>query len=79
MHAKHADSERPNDLSRLVIRRAFTVLDTLGAEFLAKVYNNALAYELHDSGCRLYGNAASAYTIRTRWPASKAWTYWSRT
>jgi len=50
MHAKHADGERLNDLSRLVIGSAFTVLNTLGAGFLEKVYGNALAYELHASG-----------------------------
>jgi hypothetical protein len=38
MHAKHADSERLNDLSGRVIGCAFTVLNTLGAEFLEKVY-----------------------------------------
>jgi GxxExxY protein len=50
MHAKHANSDRLNDLSRLVIGSAFTVLNTLGAGFLEKVYENALAYELREAG-----------------------------
>jgi len=43
MHAKHADNSRLNDLSGRVIGCAFTVLNTLGAGFLEKVYENALA------------------------------------
>ena len=50
MHAEHADSARLNDLSGRVIGCAFTVLNTLGAGFLEKVYENALAQELRDSG-----------------------------
>ena len=50
MHAEHADSERLNDLSGRVIGCAFTVLNTLGAGFLEKVYENALAQELRDAG-----------------------------
>jgi GxxExxY protein len=50
MHAKHADSDRINDLSRRVIGCAFTVLNTLGAGFLEKVYENALALELRTAG-----------------------------
>jgi GxxExxY protein len=46
MHAKHANSDRLNDLSRRVIGCALTVLNTLGAGFLEKVYENALAFEL---------------------------------
>ena len=46
MHAKHANSDRLNDLSRRVIGCALTVLNTLGAGFLEKVYKNALAFEL---------------------------------
>jgi len=42
----HADDSGLNDLSRMVIGCAFTVLNTLGAGFLEKVYENALAYEL---------------------------------
>ena len=50
MHAKHADSDKLNDLSGLVIGCAFTVLNTLRAGFLEKVYENTLAYELRASG-----------------------------
>ncbi len=50
MHTKHADSDRLNDLSRCVIGCAFTVLNTLGAGFLEKVYENALAFELRAAG-----------------------------
>jgi GxxExxY protein len=50
MHAKHADAERLNDLSGRIIGCAFTVLNTLGAGFLEKVYENALAYEIRATG-----------------------------
>src|SRR4051794_20199802 len=50
MHAKHADRDRLNELSGRVIGCAFTVLNTLGAGFLEKVYENALALELRGSG-----------------------------
>jgi GxxExxY protein len=50
MHAKHADNARLNDLSGRIIGCAFTVLNTLGAGFLEKVYENALAYEIRATG-----------------------------
>ena len=50
MHAEHADRDRLNDLSGHVIGCAFTVLNTLGAGFLEKVYENALALELRAAG-----------------------------
>ena len=50
MHAKHADSNELNELSGRVIGCAFTVLNTLGAGFLEKVYANALAYEVRAAG-----------------------------
>ncbi len=50
MHAEHADSARLNDLSGRVIGCAFAVLNTLGAGFLEKVYENALVQELRDAG-----------------------------
>jgi GxxExxY protein len=46
----HADDNRLNDLSGRVIGCAFTVLNTLGAGFLEKVYENALAHELRAAG-----------------------------
>lgn len=50
MHAKHADEVRTNALSERIIGCAFRVLNTLGAGFLEKVYENALAYELREAG-----------------------------
>jgi GxxExxY protein len=50
MHAEHANSDRLNNLSGRVIGCALTVLSTLGAGFLEKVYENALAYELRAEG-----------------------------
>jgi len=49
MHAKHADSDKLNDLSGLAIGCAFIVLNRKGAGFLEKGYENALAYELRRS------------------------------
>lgn len=46
----HADGDRLNDLSRQVIGCAFTVLNGLGAGYLEKVYENALAVELRMAG-----------------------------
>ena len=48
--AKHADDHELNELSGRVIGCAFTVLNTLGAGFLEKVYENTLAYEVHAAG-----------------------------
>jgi GxxExxY protein len=45
MHAEHADNSQLNELSGRVIGCAFTVINTLGAGFLEKVYENALAYD----------------------------------
>jgi len=50
MHTEHADGAGLNDLSGRVIGCAFTVLNTLGAGFLEKVYENALAFELRAAG-----------------------------
>jgi len=50
MHAEHADKNDLNALSARVIGCAFTVLNTLWAGFLEKVYENALAYELRKAG-----------------------------
>ena len=46
----HADIAVLNDLSGRVIGCAFTVLNTLGAGFLAKVHENALAIEMREAG-----------------------------
>ena len=50
MDAKHADRARLNGLSEIVIGRAFAVINTLGAGFLEKVYENALTHELRKAG-----------------------------
>ena len=42
----HADKIALNRVSEQIIGCAFTVLNTLGAGFLEKVYENALAHEL---------------------------------
>ncbi len=46
----HADKNRLNELSGNVIGCAFIVLNTLGAGFLEKVSENALAHELRKAG-----------------------------
>jgi len=50
MHAEHADRIGLNKLSDSIIGCVFTVLNTLGAGFLKKVYENALALELRKAG-----------------------------
>ena len=50
MHAKHADKNGSNELSGNGIGCALTVLNTLGAGFLEKVYANALAHQLRKAG-----------------------------
>jgi GxxExxY protein len=59
----HADSDTLNDLSGRVIGSAFTVLNTLGAGFLEKVYENALAYELRAAGLAV----VQQYSIRVHY------------
>ncbi len=46
----HADDGRLTALSGVVIGCAFTVLNTLGAGFMEKVYENALTYEVRKAG-----------------------------
>jgi len=45
MHAEHADGDRMNGLSRLLIGRVFNANNTLGTGCLAKVYEYTLTYE----------------------------------
>jgi len=42
-----------DELSELVIGRAYTVLNSLGPGFAEKVYENALVHELRKSGLRV--------------------------
>lgn len=44
---KHAD------VTDKIIGAYYTVYNTLGPGFAEKVYENALAFELHKSGCRV--------------------------
>ncbi len=46
----NANSDRMNVLSQRIIGCALTVSNTLGAGFLEKVYENALAHELRKNG-----------------------------
>ena len=46
----HADEDRLNALSGLVIGCAFTVLNTRGAGFMEKVHETALTHELRKTG-----------------------------
>jgi GxxExxY protein len=50
MHAEHADSNEVSEPSGLVIDCAFTVINTLEAGFLERVYENALASEVYAAG-----------------------------
>ena len=45
-----ASAEELNSITERVIGCAYTVSNTLGAGFLEKVYENALAYELRKNG-----------------------------
>jgi GxxExxY protein len=49
----NTDKIAVNALVELVIGRAFVVSNTLGAGFLEKVYENALAHELRKAGLRV--------------------------
>ena len=63
MHAKHADSNRLNDLSGHVMGCAFMGLNSLGAGFPERVNENALVFEpraevvyiSQQFGTRVYG------------------------
>src|SRR5665213_25416 len=66
MHAKHADGERLNDLSGLIIGYAFIVFNTLGVRFLEKVYENALTLEVRAAGLSVmqqYGARAHYHDV----------------
>jgi GxxExxY protein len=46
----HRDEAELNRLSKVIIGCALAVTNTPGSGFLEKVYENALAYELHKAG-----------------------------
>lgn len=50
MHGMHADDPVLNDLTGAIIGCAFRVMNTLGAGFLERVYENALVLESSKSG-----------------------------
>ncbi len=62
----HADDGGLKDLSGAVIGCAFTVLNTLGAGFLEKVYENALAVELRDAGLTVAQQQGAEVVYRGR-------------
>ncbi len=49
----NTDETRLNVISERIIGGAFAVANTLGAGFLEKVYENALAHELRKTGLRV--------------------------
>jgi PD-(D/E)XK nuclease superfamily len=61
MHAEHADELRTNELSERIIGCAFRVLNTLGAGFLEKVYENAMAHEMRRAGVSVRGIVVGEY------------------
>ena len=67
MHAEHADNSELNERSGCVIGGAFTVLNTLRAGFLEKVYENALAYEVRAAGRIGYTTIRCQGTTKTSW------------
>ena len=71
---KHADNSGLNELSGRVIGRTFTVLNTLGAGFLEKVCENALAYEVRAAGLSAVRQYAPRCTTKISWQASISWT-----
>ena len=75
MHAEHADRMRLNELSGIIIGCAFTVLNTLGAGFLEKVYEIALALELSDAGSPLRSSVAPPSHTTVQWSVSISWTW----
>ena len=66
----HADDMRLNELSGRVIDCAFTVLNTLGAGYLEKVYENALAHELRKAGLGVAQQRGLTVTYDASWSDS---------
>ena len=53
-----ADLDRLNEVTQRIIGCAYAVSNGLGAGFLEKVYENALAHELGNSGLQFTTTAA---------------------
>lgn len=58
----HPDDGVPNHLSQRIIGGAMAVLNVLGAGFLEKVYENALAHELRKAGMRVVQQHSATVT-----------------
>lgn len=58
----HAQEAVPNRLSERIIGGAMSVLNGLGAGFLEKVYENALAHELRKDGLRVVQQHSATVT-----------------
>ena len=71
MTQMHADEEILNALSPKIIGCGFTVLNTLGAGFLEKVYENALVQELREAGLAV----AQQQGVRVMYKGSVVGTY----
>jgi GxxExxY protein len=56
----NADERRLNEISERVIGGAYTISNVLGAGFLERVYENALAHELRKSGLLVHQQQAIA-------------------
>jgi hypothetical protein len=59
----HTDEMKFGHLSERIIGCAITAANTLGAGFLEKVYENALAHELRKAGLEVCNNAASRFAM----------------
>ena len=62
VHAEHANDKPDSDLSGRIIDCASRVLNTFGANFLEKVYENALAHELCAAGLAVAQQKGIAFT-----------------
>jgi hypothetical protein len=69
----HADRNRLNVLSVVVIGHPFNVLNMLRAGFLEKLCENAFAHDLRKTGHAIASHVASSSLTTTRWSASISW------
>lgn len=57
------DTDKTNEITEKIIGCAYTVSNALGSGFLEKVYENALAHEIHKAGLKV----AQQYSIQVRY------------
>ena len=69
------DTDSINRLTETIIGCSFRVLNTLGTGFLEKVYQNALAYELHKHGLTCRRSARFPSIVRGCWSGSSRVTW----